>query len=49
MLTAARNPTTTAIAPKSRAAGAERPAQVEPKAPRWIETRAIAAMVRSFA
>jgi hypothetical protein len=49
MPTAARNPSTAQAAPRrqARTVGAARPAPVE--APRWTETRAIAAMARSFA
>jgi hypothetical protein len=51
MPTAARNPSTAQAAPRrqARTVGAARPAPVEAKAPRWTETRAIAAMARSFA
>jgi hypothetical protein len=51
MPTAALNATTTDAAPRRKAptAGAARPAPAEAKAPRWTETRAIAAMARTFA
>jgi hypothetical protein len=47
MMTAARNPATAAPAAKPRTAGAARLAPL--KTARWTETRAIAAMARSFA
>jgi hypothetical protein len=50
MPTAALNATTPDAPPrrKARTAGAAPPAPVEAKAPRWTETRAIAAMMRSI-
>jgi hypothetical protein len=49
MLTAAQNPTTPGGAPKVRTGRTPTPKPVELKGPRWSETRAIAAMARSFA